>query len=50
MSAAVAKKATFWGAVAGVSLLANYALEYVAARFPNPALARFAAATHRGAV
>lgn len=49
MSPTLAKKATFWGAVAGTSILANYALEYFAARFPNAALARFTAATHRGA-
>lgn len=38
----------FWGAVAGVSVLANFALEAVASRVKSPGLARFTAFTHRG--
>jgi hypothetical protein len=42
------KKASFWFAVAGVSVLANYGLELAAAKFPNVGLARFTATAHRG--
>jgi hypothetical protein len=43
------RKASFWVAVAGVSILANYALEVAADRFPSLGLARFTAFAHRGA-
>lgn len=38
---------SFWLAVAGVSVLANFALEAAAAA--SPGLARFTAFAHRGA-
>jgi len=38
---------SFWLAVAGVSVLANFALEAVAGS--SPGLARFTAFAHRGA-
>lgn len=41
------RKASFWLAVAGVSILANFALEAAASK--SPGLARLAAFTHRGA-
>lgn len=50
MSPLAFKRGTFWLAVAGTSILANFGLEWAAARFPNASLARFAAATHRGAI
>jgi hypothetical protein len=43
-----AKRASFWLAVAGVSILANFALELVADRAPNVGLAKFTAYAHRG--
>jgi hypothetical protein len=45
---ALAKKATFWGAVALTSIIAQHALEVLAAKTSSPGLARFAAVTHRG--
>jgi hypothetical protein len=42
------RRATFWGAVAGVSILANFAVELIADRFPQVGLAKFVAYTHRG--
>jgi hypothetical protein len=42
------RKGTFWLAVAGVSILANFGLEVVAMRYPQAGLARFTAFTHRG--
>jgi hypothetical protein len=41
------RKLSFWVAVAGVSILANYAVEAAASR--SPGLARFAAKLHQGA-
>lgn len=41
-------KLSFWAAVAGVSILANYGLEAVAARAKSPGLQRFVAFTHQG--
>ncbi len=43
------KRLSFWAAVAGVSLLANFGLEVVSSRFPQLGLARFTAFTHKGA-
>lgn len=43
------KKVSFWAGVAGVSILSNFVLEVVAARWPQLGLARFTAFTHRGA-
>lgn len=43
------RKASFWLAVAGVSILANYALEVAATQAKSPGLARFAAFAHKGA-
>lgn len=42
------KRAAFWVAVGGVSILANFALELVSARYPQAGLARFVAFTHGG--
>lgn len=42
------RKIMFWGAVAGVSILANFGLEVVANRSHSPGLKRFAALTHLG--
>jgi hypothetical protein len=41
------RKLTFWGSVAVVSVLANYALEAAAPH--SPGLARFTAKCHQGA-
>lgn len=41
------RKASFWLAVAGVSILANYAIELAAPL--SPGLARFTAKLHQGA-
>jgi hypothetical protein len=43
------KRLSFWAAVAGVAVLANFAVEVAAERFPNLGLARFVAYTHKGA-
>lgn len=43
------RKVSFWFAVAGVAVLANYGLEVAADRFPNLGLARFTAYAHKGA-
>jgi hypothetical protein len=43
------RKASFWLAVAGVSILANYAVEVAASNVKSPGLARFVAFTHKGA-
>jgi len=43
------RKASFWLAVAGVSVLANYAVEIAATKIKSPGLARFVAFTHKGA-
>jgi hypothetical protein len=42
------KKAGFWLAVAGTSILANFALELLADKVPSLGLSRFVAYTHRG--
>jgi hypothetical protein len=42
------RRVSFWFAVAGVSLLANYAVE-LAAPYAPPGLARFTAKLHKGA-
>lgn len=42
------RKAAFWLAVAGVSVIANYAVEAFAPR--SRGLARFAAKLHQGAL
>jgi hypothetical protein len=41
------RRACFWLAVAGVSILANYAVEVAAPH--SPGLARFTAKLHQGA-
>lgn len=43
------RKLAFWGAVAGVSILANLGLEVLAHRTGNAGLLRFTALTHLGA-
>jgi hypothetical protein len=43
------RRLSFWAAVAGVSILANFGLELVATRYPQLGLARFTAFTHKGA-
>jgi hypothetical protein len=46
------RKLAFWGAVAGVSVLANFGLELVTEKYPAASsklgLARFTAYTHKG--
>jgi hypothetical protein len=42
------KRASFWLAVAGVSIIANFMLEIAADAFPQLGLARFTAYTHKG--
>ena len=42
------RKAGFWLAVAGVSILANFALELANEKFPQAGLSRFTAFTHKG--
>lgn len=44
----LARKAFFWGAVAGTALLANFAAELGAQYIPNEGLRRFVAFIHRG--
>jgi hypothetical protein len=39
---------SFWLAVAGVSILANFGLEVAAEKFPQLGLSRFVAYTHKG--
>lgn len=43
------RRVAFWGAVAGVSILANLGMEVLAHRTGNAGLLRFAALTHMGA-
>lgn len=43
------QKFAFWGAVAAVSLVAQFALEAVNTRFPSVGLSRFTAYAHKGA-
>lgn len=42
------RRVTFWLAVAGVSVLANYAVEIAAEHIKSPGLARFVAYAHKG--
>lgn len=42
------RRLSFWVAVAGVSVLANFALELVSDRASVPGLSQFTAYTHRG--
>lgn len=42
------RRLSFWLAVGGVSLLANFGAELVATRWPQLGLARFVAFTHKG--
>ena len=42
------RRLSFWAAVAGVSLLANFGAELLSAKYPQLGLARFVAFTHRG--
>lgn len=42
------RRASFWLAVAGVSILASFGLEVVASKVPQLGLARFVAFTHHG--
>jgi len=43
------RRLSFWLAVAGVSIVANFGLEVISERFPQLGLARFTAFTHKGA-
>lgn len=43
------QKVAFWGGVAVVSLIAQFALEAVNSRFPSVGLSRFTAYAHKGA-
>jgi hypothetical protein len=42
------RKAAFWVAVAGVSIIANFAVEYAAARLPVGGLRSFVSFLHKG--
>ncbi len=42
------RRPSFWLAVAGTSILANFALELAADKFPSLGLSKFTAYTHRG--
>ena len=42
------RRLSFWAAVAGVSILANFGLEVLSTRFPQAGLARFTAFAHKG--
>ena len=48
MSATGRRRAMFWLTVAGVSVLANFALELVALKAPQTGLRKFVAFTHLG--
>ena len=43
-----ARRLSFWLAVGGVSILANFGLERASARFPQLGLAKFTNFTHGG--
>lgn len=43
------KRLSFWAGVAGVSILANFGLEYLASTNRWPGLAEFTAFAHKGA-
>jgi hypothetical protein len=42
------RKAAFWGAVAGVSILANFGVELLAAKLPSEGLRSLVGFIHRG--
>jgi hypothetical protein len=42
------RRLSFWLAVAGVSILANFGLELAAHKIPSVGLARLAGFTHKG--
>lgn len=42
------RKASFWLAVGGTAILANFAVELAAARIPNKGLRRFVGFIHKG--
>lgn len=42
------RRLAFWGAVAGVSIISQFALELLADKVPSLGLGRFVAFTHRG--
>lgn len=42
------RRAAFWAAVAGVSILSNFGLEVLAERCPQLGLRKFVQFTHRG--
>lgn len=42
------RKASFWLAVGGVSILTDFALELLRAKFPQTGLDRFVSFVHRG--
>lgn len=45
----IAKRWAFWGAVAAVSIAANFGVELIADKFPNAVgLRQFVAYTHKG--
>lgn len=44
----IGRKASFWVAVGGVSILANFALELLADKVPVLGLERFVSYVHRG--
>jgi hypothetical protein len=42
----LARRATFWAGVAGVSILANFGLSLAATKYPQLGLAKFTSFTH----
>lgn len=48
MASRGARRFSFWAAVAGVSILANFGLEVLADRVPSLGLRQFTGYTHRG--
>lgn len=42
------RKASFWLAVGGTAILANFAMELAAAKIPSDGLRRFVGFIHRG--
>ncbi len=42
------RRIAFWGAVAGVAILANFGVELAACKIPSPGLRRFVSFIHRG--
>jgi len=47
-AALAGRRVSFWVAVGGVAILANFAVELAAERFPNLGLKRFTTFTHLG--